>query len=951
MENKLVKQAFASLQAHLRIPLYANAYMLVTNQAATAVLGLFYWTLAARLYPVEVVGENSAIISSIIFLAMLSELSLKSAMTRFVPRAGAKTAQLILVTLGINFLAALAVSSFLLTVGRHFSITAGLLTDIPFSPVWLALAAMLWTVFYVQDGVLTGMRRARWVLIKNMLLSLAKIALLVLFFRSFANMGLVISWFAPVPLIVLGFGVLIFWRFLPEHLKLDITHTRPITRTEIFTSIGGDYLGGILAETSTRLLPLLVLYFLGKEPTAYFNQAWVVAMPFYLVATNMGSSFVVESSANMKQVAMHSRRILRQMILILVPVVVLIWIGAPFLLHIFGKSYAEESFVLLRWLLLATWPFMFNAWFLSYSRVMGHARSIVAVQALQLVVTLGFSYFWLPVFGITSVGMAWLLAQSLISLGVLTRAISILWPQNVEEISQSPLTNNHFIRRVDWRFLLNLNQIEKSICLVDGPLAQAVAAFSRENFDRHSTPDGICDLAVAVNPDQGALLTASRALRPEGVLYAEWLPLSTGGLGGIRKRLHQAGYEWVKWYIPFPNPARPRFWIPLGSFRAASHYIASWLFPGMNLFQRGARILLREILSLLLPAGLVPYMVTIAGKGSTPVPDLLDVIRDEWQQKHPGQSADGLSFLIKTGGLLLFSKIVCLVFSQPESSFAEWVVKVPRLAEDLPSLQREKQLLDDLDQIKNDRRAMPVVPQSLFTRKLNHVEIYGQTALLGDPLTSAISGDSFTGIALRLTEAQIALAESTRIWAGDTSSGEIISALLQKSTALSGRVANLPDLEQTRRVLDGLRPLPVVCVHNDFTPWNIVDDAGKLGVFDWGDAAKQGLPLLDLVYGLATAAFLLDHAQSADEMNKSYLTLLDPYHARGKVFAECLNRYAASLGIPSDSIAPLRLMTWMYHSFNELEIYAQEVINNTSPYQSVCTPMWIAELQCQEWVE
>ncbi|HLO28606.1 MAG TPA: hypothetical protein VK249_05705, partial [Anaerolineales bacterium] len=94
LEKDFIRQNVTLLREHLRVPLFANAYMLVANQAATAVLGLLYWAVAARLYPVEVVGENAAIISSIIFLAMLSELSLKSAATRFVPRAGKNTVRL-----------------------------------------------------------------------------------------------------------------------------------------------------------------------------------------------------------------------------------------------------------------------------------------------------------------------------------------------------------------------------------------------------------------------------------------------------------------------------------------------------------------------------------------------------------------------------------------------------------------------------------------------------------------------------------------------------------------------------------------------------------------------------------------------------------------------------------------------------------------------------------------
>src|SRR5437016_588970 len=49
-----------SLVAHLRLPLFRNGYALLFGSAATSGLGLLYWVFAARFYPAELVGINSA---------------------------------------------------------------------------------------------------------------------------------------------------------------------------------------------------------------------------------------------------------------------------------------------------------------------------------------------------------------------------------------------------------------------------------------------------------------------------------------------------------------------------------------------------------------------------------------------------------------------------------------------------------------------------------------------------------------------------------------------------------------------------------------------------------------------------------------------------------------------------------------------------------------------------
>src|ERR687885_2667573 len=83
------------LLAHVRLPIYRNAYALVLSSATTSGLGVVYWTLAARLYTPEAVGLNAAAISAMMFLAGVSQLNLMSALVRFIPTAGVRTQRLI----------------------------------------------------------------------------------------------------------------------------------------------------------------------------------------------------------------------------------------------------------------------------------------------------------------------------------------------------------------------------------------------------------------------------------------------------------------------------------------------------------------------------------------------------------------------------------------------------------------------------------------------------------------------------------------------------------------------------------------------------------------------------------------------------------------------------------------------------------------------------------------
>src|SRR5512138_1353902 len=98
MSKSILALRFVSVRrlvSHARTPLYMNGYALMLSAAATSGLGVLYWMLATRHYPAEVVGLNSAMISAMLFVAGVAQLSLVSVITRFLPRAGRTAGRLV----------------------------------------------------------------------------------------------------------------------------------------------------------------------------------------------------------------------------------------------------------------------------------------------------------------------------------------------------------------------------------------------------------------------------------------------------------------------------------------------------------------------------------------------------------------------------------------------------------------------------------------------------------------------------------------------------------------------------------------------------------------------------------------------------------------------------------------------------------------------------------------
>ena len=84
-----------ALMTHLRMPLYRNAYALLLSGVISSGLGMVYWVLAAQSYSAAVVGLTSAAVSAMMLLSGLAQMSMNSALLRFIPRAGVAAHRLI----------------------------------------------------------------------------------------------------------------------------------------------------------------------------------------------------------------------------------------------------------------------------------------------------------------------------------------------------------------------------------------------------------------------------------------------------------------------------------------------------------------------------------------------------------------------------------------------------------------------------------------------------------------------------------------------------------------------------------------------------------------------------------------------------------------------------------------------------------------------------------------
>ncbi|MGW6692148.1 lipopolysaccharide biosynthesis protein [Rhodococcus sp. NPDC054953] len=390
--------------------LESNAAALMLSSVVTGALGLVYWAVAERFFATAEVGRASAVISTATMLASVSCLSLGGAYQRFLPVAGRASARLIVGGLAVTAtVAALLGVLFLLLNPSNTRLFAATAEYAAFPFLVVAFA-----VYALTDPILTGLRLAKAVAVKNIALSVLKIVPVVALAGAGSAMALSGSW------AVLAFGVTavaVFHLLRVARGRAEIAPQLPPGRELI--AFQGVYFTMTLVLTVTPLmLPLIVVSQLGTEQNAYFNLAWTMCSAVGLLRSAVGSSFVVEASAPDADRAALLRRLLRMLGAVAVVSAAGLAVGGPLVLYLVSPAYFHAATGLV--LVMAADSLVGTVVLLYFllAQILRRLRLMLVMQILIVATTLAVTLALVPRLGLIGVGLGSLTAQ-LVAVAVL----------------------------------------------------------------------------------------------------------------------------------------------------------------------------------------------------------------------------------------------------------------------------------------------------------------------------------------------------------------------------------------------------------------------------------------------------------------------------------------------------------------------------------------------------
>ena len=402
-------------------PLLRSAYSLMANTVVTAVLGFGFWIAAARLYPAEDVGRDSALIAGLIELSAICQLNMSNAVVRFLPRLRSGAARALRRSYLLSAAGALLIGTAFVVVAPLISEDLGVVMRPTSIAVVYVVSLVVWGVFTVEDAALTALRRAYWVPIENGAYGVLKLAALPVMLAVGAGHGVFLAWVIPVALLVVPVNLLLFGRLLPAHARRAAPADSPVmkrSRRKLIGFVAQDYGGTVLARASTTILPLLVVALLGTQENAYFYVPFTIAVAFDMLFYGVGTSLTVEGANAEHRIRGLAALVVRRFTVLLIPGALLIALAAPLILMPFGPDYVREGTSVLRLLAIASLFRGLITFYEAVARVRGNGRSILACELALMAMLLGGAAALAGPFGIEGVALAWLGASVVVAAAV-----------------------------------------------------------------------------------------------------------------------------------------------------------------------------------------------------------------------------------------------------------------------------------------------------------------------------------------------------------------------------------------------------------------------------------------------------------------------------------------------------------------------------------------------------
>lgn len=386
--------------------LYRNSLFTMASTFLLGGLGFFFWIIIARLYKPEDVGIATTLISIMTLLSNFTILGLHSSLNRYLPKSANKN-DLINSAFIIVMLVTLLTSGIFLGGIQLFSPQLSFLRSNFFYIASFTIFIIFNSWNMLTDSVFLAFRAASNILIKNSVISIAKL-LLPFAFIALGAYGIFTS---TALAFTLGVLISLAILFLAFHVRFSSTINISLIK-ETLTYSFANYITSFMFNLPSLVLPVIILNTLSAKYAAYYYVASMIQSILQIIPVAASQALLTEGSYNEAALKKHVKKALTTISVILIPTTCIIILFGNILLRIFGKSYATES---LQFLQLYAASTIFTAILLISNAIMNIKRQVkllVIWNVTSSLLTLYLSYAFISS-KLVGIGWGWILGQAI----------------------------------------------------------------------------------------------------------------------------------------------------------------------------------------------------------------------------------------------------------------------------------------------------------------------------------------------------------------------------------------------------------------------------------------------------------------------------------------------------------------------------------------------------------
>jgi O-antigen/teichoic acid export membrane protein len=390
--------------------LIGNSGALVGAALFNSGLGFLYWWLATRGYEQHSVGLASAMVSAMILLGSIAMLGFGTLLVGELPRRPGAESPLITTATVAILIASLTVTMIFVAGALVLTDNFDELVAYPAYFVMFAVGVALTALTLMLDQAFVGLMRGGVQLRRNILASVLKLMLLVLFAQLGSDtdgfwiftawvLSMVLSMLIPLNYLLSTYG-------RPSQMQWDLL--REIGRSALV-----HHWLNLALDAPIRAMPVMVTIVLSPIVNASFYVAWMVGGLLFFPVQSLTLVLFAVGDGGPAILADKLRQTLRLSVLIGVSGYLVTYLIADPLMGLFGAQYATIATDALRIVALAIFPLIVKDHYVALHRI--HKRTAHAARVITLGAALEMIFATLGAIigGVTLLSISWVLAIGL----------------------------------------------------------------------------------------------------------------------------------------------------------------------------------------------------------------------------------------------------------------------------------------------------------------------------------------------------------------------------------------------------------------------------------------------------------------------------------------------------------------------------------------------------------